>query len=149
MDLKVSLDYVETEESKYRRNAAIQIQQEVANVLKYAKLSEANKAAEAETAKEEKEGKKAEKTPAAKPEKKQEAAQEKKSFEKKPFEKKGKWGDFRGGYRKDPNPDVIYEGISKASPFLLRVLSRRWARSLSAARLWKWKRGKYETRKLF
>ena len=59
MALKVSLDSVETEESKYRRNAAIQIQQEVANVLKYAKLSEANKAAEAETAKEEKEGKKA------------------------------------------------------------------------------------------
>ena len=27
--------------------------------------------------------------------------------EKKPFEKKGKWGD-RGSYRKDPNPDVIY-----------------------------------------
>ena len=27
--------------------------------------------------------------------------------EKKPFEKKAKWGD-RGSYRKDPNPDVIY-----------------------------------------
>ena len=122
MDLKVSLDYVETEESKYRRNAAIQIQQEVANVLKYAKLSEANKAAEAETAKEEKEGKKAEKTPAAKPEKKQETAQEKKSFEKKPFEKKGKWGDFRGGYRKDPNPDVIYGRDFEGEPIPLESI---------------------------
>ena len=39
MDLKVSLDYVQTEESRYRKNAAIQIRQEVANVLKHARLS--------------------------------------------------------------------------------------------------------------
>ena len=59
---------------------------------------------------EEKTGKEAAagKTSAARSEKKAEAASEKKPFEKKPFEKKGKWGDFRGGFRKDPNPDVIY-----------------------------------------
>ena len=106
MNLKVSLDYVETEESKYRKNAAIQIQQEVANVLKNAKVS-AQKKEEEDASGEEKESKKTEKA-AAKPEKKQEAVKEQKTFEKKPFEKKGKWGDFRGGYRKDPNPDVIY-----------------------------------------
>ena len=42
MNLKVSLDYVETEESKYRKNAVLQIQQEVANVLKHAKISGEN-----------------------------------------------------------------------------------------------------------
>ena len=37
-----------------------------------------------------------------------EAASEKKpSSRKKPSEKKGKWGDFRGGFPWDPNPDVI------------------------------------------
>ncbi len=39
MDLKVELDYVETQESRYRKNAAIQIRQEVENVLKHARLS--------------------------------------------------------------------------------------------------------------
>ena len=39
MDLKVELDFVEVKESKYRKNAALQIKQEVENVLKHAKLS--------------------------------------------------------------------------------------------------------------
>ena len=38
MDLKVDLDFVEAKESKYRKNAALQIKQEVENVLKHAKL---------------------------------------------------------------------------------------------------------------
>ena len=110
MDLKVSLDYVQTEESRYRKNAAIQIRQEVANVLKHARLSTEEESVAPASAAEEKTGKEAAagKTVAARPEKKAEAASEKKPFEKKPFEKKGKWGDFRGGFRKDPNPDVIY-----------------------------------------
>ena len=110
MDLKVSLDYVQTEESRYRKNAAIQIRQEVANVLKHARLSTEEESVAPASAAEEKTGKEAAagKTAAARPEKKAEAASEKKPFEKKPFEKKGKWGDFRGGFRKDPNPDVIY-----------------------------------------
>ena len=44
MDLKVSLDYVQTEESRYRKNAAIQIRQEVANVLKHARLPQKKRA---------------------------------------------------------------------------------------------------------
>ena len=39
MNLKINLDFQEVQESKYRRNAALQIRQEVANVLKYAKLT--------------------------------------------------------------------------------------------------------------
>ena len=72
MDLKVSMDYVQTEESKYRKNAAIQIRQEVANVLKHAKLSTEGEgvapapAAEKKAGKGEAEGK----TAAAKTEKK-------------------------------------------------------------------------------
>lgn len=92
------------------QNAAIQIRQEVANVLKHARLSTEEESAAPAPAAEEKTGKEAAagKTSAARSEKKAEAASEKKPFEKKPFEKKGKWGDFRGGFRKDPNPDVIY-----------------------------------------
>lgn len=44
MDLKVSLDYVQTEESRYRKNAAIQIRQEVANVLKHADFPQKKRA---------------------------------------------------------------------------------------------------------
>ena len=38
-NLKINLQFVEAEESKYRKNAALQIRQEVANVLKHAKLT--------------------------------------------------------------------------------------------------------------
>ncbi|WP_373217834.1 PolC-type DNA polymerase III [Ruminococcus sp. 5_1_39BFAA] len=104
MNLKVELEYVETEESKYRKNAAIQIRQEVENVLKHAKISGKEEGAQESSAggaAEEKKTKKAGASP-EKSEKKQELSREKKTFE-----KKGKWGD-RGGFRKDPNPDVVY-----------------------------------------
>ena len=88
MDLKVSLDYVQTEESRYRKNAAIQIRQEVANVLKHARLSTEEESAAPAPAAEEKTGKEAAagKTSAARSEKKAEAASEKKPFEKKPLD---------------------------------------------------------------
>ena len=120
MNLKVSIDFVETEESKYRKNAALQIQQEVANVLKHAKLSEENKEAVSDT-KEEKEASKATKE-SSKSEKKKEASPERKTAEKKSFEKKGKWGDFHGGYRKDPNPDVIYGRDFEGEPVPLESI---------------------------
>ena len=149
MDLKVSLDYVQTEESRYRKNAAIQIRQEVANVLKHARLSTEEESAAPAPAAEEKTGKEAAagKTSAARSEKKAEAASEKKPFEKKPFEKKGKWGDFRGGFRKDPNPDVIYGRDFEDELFHWKILCRKWERLSSAARLWMWKREKSEMRR--
>lgn len=109
MDLKVEMDFVETEESRYRKNAALQIRQEVANVLKNAKLStssdESGDAQEDKNTQKKDDGKKdaGSAKGTGKSDKKQDKAQEKK-----PFEKKGQRGDFRGGYRKDPSPDVIY-----------------------------------------
>ena len=104
MDLKVELEFVETEESRYRKNAAIQIQQEVENVIRHAKLTDEEMASTESSPEEKKEDKKEKKTASSQPktEKKQETAKEKQAFE-----KKGKWGD-RGGFRRDPNPDVVY-----------------------------------------
>ena len=39
MDLKINLEFAEQEESQCRKNAALQIRQEVANVLKRAKIT--------------------------------------------------------------------------------------------------------------
>ena len=39
MDLKVELEFTETQESKYRKNAAVQIAQEVENVIRHAKMN--------------------------------------------------------------------------------------------------------------
>ena len=49
MDLRVDLDFVETEESKYRRNAAVQIAQEVENVIRHAKMSSKKDETQAES----------------------------------------------------------------------------------------------------
>ena len=91
MDLKIDLKFAEAKESKYRRNAVLQIRQEVENVLKHAKLD-----AE-ETKKDPEEG---QKTGEKKP------AQGKR--DQKTFQKKEQHGDYRGSFRRDSNPDVIY-----------------------------------------
>ena len=96
MDLKVEMEFEETEESKYRKNAVLQIRQEVENVLKNAGMRAQEKAEEEEKKKEKSSGKDAKKE-------KNSGSQEKKTFE-----KKGQKGDFRGGFRRDSNPDVIY-----------------------------------------
>ena len=97
MNLKINLQFVEAEESKYRKNAALQIRQEVANVLKHAKLTpeETQEEKMEEVALDKKDSQKTEAK--GKPEQKQ-----------KTFEKKGARGDFHGGFRRDSNPDVIY-----------------------------------------
>ena len=97
MNLKINLQFVEAEESKYRKNAALQIRQEVANVLKHAKLTpeETQEEKMEEVASDKKDSQTAEAK--GKPEQKQ-----------KTFEKKGARGDFHGGFRRDSNPDVIY-----------------------------------------
>lgn len=111
MDLKINLEFAEQEESQCRKNAALQIRQEVANVLKRAKITSDADISEPE---EEQERSKKSRDESGK-EKKQDQKQEQKNNQKtsqkngqKPFEKNGQRGDFRGGYRKDPNPDVIY-----------------------------------------
>ncbi len=99
MNLKINLQFVEAEESKYRKNAALQIRQEVANVLKHAKLTpetEQEEKTEETVSAETKDSKKTE-TKSGKPEQKS-----------KTFEKKGQRGDFHGGFRRDSNPDVVY-----------------------------------------
>lgn len=96
MNLKIELQFEEAQESKYRKNAVLQIEQEVENVLKHAKLDkeeETPKQEEASSGSDKKENKK---------------ASGKGKQEKKSFDKKGHGGDFRGGFRRDSNPDVIY-----------------------------------------
>ena len=98
MNLKIDLEFVEAEESKYRKNAALQIRQEVANVLRHAKLTP-----EENTQKKEEEA-----TTRNKKEDKKSSDSKQKQGQKKAFEKKGFQGDYKGGFRKDSNPDVIY-----------------------------------------
>ncbi len=110
MNLKIDLHFEETEESQYRKNAVLQIRQEVANVLKNARIRpEAAGQAEEQSGDAATEGTKdAQKQTkgAASKETKAEKSQEPKK-DQKPFEKKGQRGELRG-YHKDPNPDVIY-----------------------------------------
>ena len=93
MDLKIDLQFAEAKESKYRRNAVIQIRQEVENVLKHAKLDGDNE----ENSQEEKN----EKTDS-----KQRNSNTKQN--QKHQGRKDQNNDYRGGFRKDSNPDVIY-----------------------------------------
>ena len=100
MNLKIDLGFQEKEESKYRKNAQLQIQQEVDNVLKNARVSRGKDQQEQE---ESQERSNSEKTSSAN------VRQDKKAMpEKKEAEKKGFKSEFRGGFRKDSNPDVIY-----------------------------------------
>ncbi len=85
MNLKINLQFVEAEESKYRKNAALQIRQEVANVLKHAKLTPEplqDEKEEETAATEVKDGKKAE------------AKTNKTEQKPKTFEKKNQRGEF-------------------------------------------------------
>lgn len=117
MDLKVDLDFVEAKESKYRKNAALQIKQEVENVLKHAKLGgdQESEPKQEEAAKEE--------TKKTSGEKKGEKAPEKKSFDRK--QQKGQKGDFRSGFgfRRDSNPDVVYGRDFDGEPIPLESIT--------------------------
>lgn len=149
MDLKVSLDYVQTEESRYRKNAAIQIRQEVANVLKHARLSTEEESAAPAPAAEEKTGKEAAagKTSAARSEKKAEAASEKKPFEKSHSKRKANGAISVVASARIQIRTLFMEGISRTSLFHWKILCRKWERLSSAARLWMWKREKSEMRR--
>ena len=101
MNLKIDLEFQEKEESKYRKNAQLQIQQEVDNVLKNARISRGKDQQERE---ESQEKSNSENTSSANVKQDKKA----KPAEKKEPEKKGFKSEFRAGFRKDSNPDVIY-----------------------------------------
>ena len=98
MNLKIELQFEEAPESRYRKNAALQIQQEVENVLKNAKLE--GEEEPKETEEEEKKDKKDKKD--------HKKSGDKGRHDKKSFDKKGQNSQFRTGFRRDSNPDVIY-----------------------------------------
>ena len=115
MDLKVELEYVEMQESKYHKNAELQIAQEVENVMRHAKIhakSEQVSQNENDANGEKKSDKKTDKT-----------QQDKK--DKKPAlgDRKDKKGDFRGGIRRDSNPDVIYGRDFEGEPVALETIT--------------------------
>ena len=107
MNLKINLQFVEVKESKYRKNAALQIRQEVANVLKHAKLAEAASEEQKEETKEE-QNKKGEKKPT---ENTQQKSGQKKAFEKKDFRV-----TIREVFAKTVIRMLYMEGILKEKP---------------------------------
>ncbi|MBQ0000749.1 MAG: PolC-type DNA polymerase III, partial [Clostridiales bacterium] len=131
MDLKIEVIYVETEESRYRKNAEIQIRQEVENVLKNAGMggkSEEQSAAEApieEKTEQTEKREKTEKTEEAAPKKAAEKTDKKPAEpkEQKTFDKKGGRGEYLGSYRKDSNPDVIYGKDFEGDPITLESIT--------------------------
>lgn len=103
MDLHVEVEFEEKEESRYRKNAALQIQQEVADVLKHAGVARAAKdAEEAEAAANPQKKSETTQGGAAKP--KDQKAEAQKGA--KPADKKGQW-EYRS-VKRDRNPDVLY-----------------------------------------
>lgn len=88
MNLKLEVEFVQAEESRYRKNAALQIRQEVENVLKHARTDTASEETE-EPAKEK-------------------ASGEKKSRNSSKSERRPERMESRGEPRRDANPDVIY-----------------------------------------
>ena len=116
MDLKVELEFTETQESKYRKNAAVQIAQEVENVIRHAKMN----AKTEETSQTEESG-----TTEKKAEKKADKSQQEKKDKKSAFadRKDNKKGDFRGGFRRDSNPDVIYGRDFEGEPVALETIT--------------------------
>jgi DNA polymerase-3 subunit alpha (Gram-positive type) len=115
MDLKVEVEFVKPQESRYRQNAALQIAQEVENVMKQAGITrhkEDGEAAASAPAKEQGE----QKETAAKAAKPQKAD---KPQEKKPFERKS---EYRG-FRRDSNPDVVYGRDFEGDPITLESIT--------------------------
>lgn len=150
MDLKVSLDYVQTEESRYRKNAAIQIRQEVANVLKHARLSTEEESAAPAPAAEEKTGKEAAagKTSAARSEKRKQRQPVKRSLSRKSHSKRKANGAISVvASARIQIRTLFMEEISRTSLFHWKILCRKWERLSSAVRLWMWKRERFEMRR--
>lgn len=149
MDLKVSLDYVQTEESRYRKNAAIQIRQEVANVLKHARLSTEEESAAPAPAAEEKQEKRPQPARHPLPGRRRKQRQPvKRSLSRKSHSKRKANGAISVvASARIQIRTLFMEGISRTSLFHWKILCRKWERLSSAARLWMWKREKSEMRR--
>lgn len=141
MDLKVELDFVEVKESKYRKNAALQIKQEVENVLKHAKLSgdQESEPKQEDTAREE--------TKKTSGDKSGEKTNEKKSVDKNSRR-------FRRGISAAASDSAgtairmwFTAEILMEKRFRWRALPVRWVRLSSDVRLWMWKLVRSEMRK--
>ena len=139
MNLKIELQFwKEAQESKYRKNAVLQIEQEVENVLKHAKLDkeeETPKQEEASSGSDKKENKK---------------ASGKGKQEKKSFDKKGHGGDFRGGFRRDSNPDVIYGRDFEGETIPLESITGEMGEVIiRGTRFWMWRQERSGMKKPF
>ena len=138
MDLKVDLDFVEAKESKYRKNAALQIKQEVENVLKHAKLGGDQ---ESEPKQEE----------AAKEETKKTSG-EKKHRRRNPLtgnNRKARKAISAAGSDSAETAIRMWftAGILTENRSRWRVSPERWEKLSSDARLWMWRHVRSEMRK--
>lgn len=121
MDLKVELEFRETQESKYRKNAAVQIAQEVENVIRHAKLNSKNE----EPAQSEEAG-----TAEKKAEKKTDKGQQEKKDKKAALQTAKTTGREISGVDSEGTAIrmLSMEEISKESLLHLRRLPVRWVR---------------------
>ena len=135
----MELEFRETQESKYRKNAAVQIAQEVENVIRHAKLNSKNE----EPAQSEEAG-----TAEKKAEKKTDKGQQEKKDKKAAFadRKDNRKGDS-GVIREDSNPDVIYGRDFEDEPIPLENIVQEMGEVIIRCRLWMWKREKSEMRR--
>ena len=141
MDLKVDLDFVEAKESKYRKNAALQIKQEVENVLKHAKLGgdQESEPKQEEASKEE---------TRKLPERKRAKRQTKRNLLTKSSRKARKVISAAGSDSVETAIRMWFTaGILTESRFHWRVSPERWEKLSSAARLWMWKPVRSEMKK--
>ncbi len=101
MDLRIETEFVQREESKYRRNAKLQLEQEVAQVVKRAKHA-------SESFSEEDVPEKVSNQKNDKKEQTSRTDKDKNSNGKKQFGNKGNFEDRPRGLRRSDNPDVVY-----------------------------------------
>ncbi len=115
MDLKVELDFVERPQSKYRKNAELQIQQEVANVVKHAMHAKEEEEQPKEKDKTKENGRK--KDSAGKSDTGKAQGKDRRASE-----KQGQRGSF-GGYTRSSNPDVVYGRDFEGEAILLETIT--------------------------
>ena len=142
MDLKVELEFTETQESKYRKNAAVQIAQEVENVIRHAKMN----AKTEETSQTEESG------TTEKRQRRKQINHSRKRKTKSPhllIEKTIKKVISAVDSDETAIRMLSMEEILKANQLPLKQSPVRWVRSLSADRLWMLKPERFEMKRRF